>query len=257
MGPPVDPRADARKTRLLLPFLIPLGAILAVAFFTMNISRVFIVVSESGSTAAVLTAAGITVAILAGATIAAALPAIRTTSLVLVMAGVVVVVLLAGSLVLGESLPRAENAAAYVGPTGPAVNTLAVEAFPDLRFQAKKFTVPAGINLVKYVDKGGTHTLVFDNNAVPGFQLAVPTGKNAAKVEFKQGETYVIYCTLPGHRAAGMEADITVGPAAGKPEPGTQTPTPTTAPNGGPTQTTVPAGTSPTSPASQSSTGGT
>ena len=42
---------------------------------------------------------------------------------------------------------------------------------------------------------------------MPGFELQVPTGKNAAKVDLKQGQTYTIYCTIPGHRAAGMQAD--------------------------------------------------
>ncbi len=97
------------------------------------------------------------------------------------MAVVALVVMLAGSLVLGASLPKSEAAAGYVEPAGPAINTLEVDALPELKFQAKKFDVPGGINLIKYIDKGGTHTLVFDDNAQPGFQLAVPVGKSAPK----------------------------------------------------------------------------
>ena len=33
--------------------------------------------------------------------------------------------------------------------------------------------------------------------------------KDSGKVELAAG-TYTIYCTIPGHRAAGMEATITV-----------------------------------------------
>ena len=253
-GPASDPRAEVRKTRLVLPFLLPLGAILVVAFYTFNISRVFLAASESDTTAAVIIAAGITLAILTGASLIAAFPEIRTSSLVVGLSLVMLVVLMAGSLVLGASEPKGEATAGYVEPKGPAINTLSVEAFPDLKFQATKFNVPGGINQIKYVDKGGTHTLVFADNKVPGFELSVPTGQNAAKVDLTPNSTYTIYCTLPGHRAAGMEADIIVGAKGGKPEAGTQSPTQTTGP--GTTQTTVAPGTAPSDPASQSSTGG-
>jgi plastocyanin len=248
-----DVRAEARKTRIVLPFLLPLGAILVVAFYTFNISRVFLASSENDPTPAVIIAAGITLAILAGASLIAAFPEIRTSSLVVGLSVLMLVVLMAGSLVLGASEPKGEASAAFVQPKGPAINTLSVDAEPTLNFQATKFNVPGGINQIKYVDKGGTHTLVFADNKVPGFELAVPTGLSAAKVDLKPNSTYTIYCTVPGHRVAGMEADIIVGAPGGTPEPGTQSPTQTTGP--GTTQTTVAPGTAPGDPASQSSTG--
>jgi len=251
MAPEDDPRVQQRKTRLWLPLLIPIGAVAVTAFFTLNISRVFIASSEHSHTPAIVIAIGITLAILAGATIIAALPNIRTTSLIVGMAGVMVVVLLAGSLVLGASLPESEGEAAFVPPEGPAINELEVDALPTLKFQSTRFEAPAGINLIKYVDKGGDHTLVFDKNAVPGFELVVPGGPDQSKVDLKQGD-FVIYCTIPGHRAAGMEADLVVGPPPADPqaEPGTETPTTTLGTPG----TSAPAQNE--DPASQSSTGG-
>lgn len=245
-----DPRVEQRKSRLWLPFLIPVGSILAVAFVALNVSRVFLAASEQSTTPAVIVAIGITLSILIGATVVAALPDIRTSSLIVGMSFVMFVILLAGSLVLGASLPKSEAPAGFVQPTGPAINTLEVDALPELSFQAKNFDVPAGINLLKYVDKGGTHTLVFADNAQPGLELQVPQGLSASKVELKQGVAYTIYCTVPGHRTAGMEATITVGAPGVKPEAGTESPTPTTTPPGTPT-TTQPPG----DPASQSSTG--
>jgi plastocyanin len=256
-GPVVDPREEAKKTRLLLPFLIPVGAILTVAFFALNISRVFLAASEGGNTFAVVVAASITVSILLGATIIAALPELRTSSLVLVMSGIAIVVMLAGSLVLGTSLPKSEAKAGYVQPSGRAINTLEVDALPELHFQAKNFDVPAGVNLIKYIDKGGTHTLVFDGTEVPGFELQVPNGQNAAKVDLKQGQSYTIYCTIPGHRQAGMQATITVGAPGGKPQPGTQSPTQTTVPANTPSTSNPGTGPGTNNGASQSSTGGT
>jgi plastocyanin len=247
-GPEHDPKVQQRKTRFWLPLLVPVGSILAVAFVALNLSRVFLAASEESSDFPVVIGIGIILAILIGATIVAALPNLRTSSLILTMAGILAVVLLAGSLVLGASLPK-EEATGRVEPKGPAINTLEVDALPTLSFQAKTFNVPGGINLIKYIDKGGSHTLVFDKNAQPGFELEVPNGLSASKVELKPNSTYTIYCTIPGHRQAGMQADIVVGAAGGKAEAGTKTDTPTTTAPGG-TTTTVPP-----DKASQSSTG--
>lgn len=248
MGPGNDPKVEQRKTRFWLPFLVPVGSILAVAFVALNLSRVFIAASEESSDFPVFIGIGIILAILIGATVVAALPNLRTSSLILTMAGILAVVLLVGSLVLGASLPKSE-ATGRVEPAGPAINTLEVDALPTLSFQAKTFNVPGGVNLIKYIDKGGSHTLVFDKNAQPGFELEVPQGLQASKVDLKPNTTYTIYCTIPGHRAAGMQADIVVGAAGTKPEAGTKTDTPTTTAPGGPTTTVPP------DKASQSSTG--
>ena len=86
------------------------------------------------------------------------------------------------------------------------------ERLPSLSFQAKEFTIPAGVIQVNYVDQaaGASHTLVFSESQFSGFQLAVPQGPKTGKVDLKPG-TYTIYCTIPGHRAAGMQATVTAG----------------------------------------------
>jgi plastocyanin len=100
---------------------------------------------------------------------------------------------------------------AYHQPTGAPIATLEVDALPSLSFQSKDFTVPAGIVQINYVNLGGTHTLVFDNPKLSGFQLSVPHGQASGKVKLDPG-TYTIYCTIPGHRQAGEQATITVTP---------------------------------------------
>jgi hypothetical protein len=265
-APASEARAEARRTRFILPLLIPIGAIAVVAFYTLNVSRVFLAAAESNHTVAVLIAAGLTLTILVGATVISALPDIRTSSLVLGLCGVMAVVLLAGSLVLGASEPHEEGGGGYVEPAGEAINTLAVDALPELRFglngvATDRFEAPAGINLIDYIDQGGTHTLLFAGE-FPGFKLAVPGGPEEGKVDLSAETTYTIYCDVPGHRAAGMEAEVVVGaaaPAGATGEPGTETPQPTAPVPGAPApgEPPAPGPSSNEDPAQQSSTGGT
>jgi len=88
------------------------------------------------------------------------------------------------------------------------VATVEVDALPTLKFQSTEFTTKVGINEMKYVDKGGTHTLVFAEPALAGFIISVPP-TSSKKVDLLAG-TYTIFCSIPGHRAAGMEATLTV-----------------------------------------------
>jgi uncharacterized cupredoxin-like copper-binding protein len=236
---------ELRKDRVWLPFLIPVGAILAVALFAINISRIFLAASQDGSDPAVIAVTVITLGILFGATLIAAIPKLRTSSLVLTMAGVTALVLLAGSLTLGAGENKEVKSAE---PTGAADFTQQVDA-SNFHFQATNFDVPAGILEIKYVSLEGSHTLAFDEPQFSYVNLAVPSGKDAAKIEAVQGQQYTIYCTLPGHRAAGMHATLTVGAKGGKPEANTATPTTTLA---GATTTTAPNGKSQVDSSSQS-----
>lgn len=215
-GPAVP---DPVRDRLLLPLLLPLGAMVAVFLFVVNISRVFL---ASGNEASVIVGTIVTVGILAGGAAISATPRLRSSTLVMMLAGLMIIVMSAGLLSLGPSEETEEaGAAGFQQPTGPPVGTLEVQALPSNSFQATEFTVPAGIIQVNYVDVGGSHTLVFSNPEFTGFQLAVPGGPTSGKVELKPGN-YTIYCTIPGHRAAGMQANVTVtpGPEGGAPPPG-------------------------------------
>jgi plastocyanin len=210
---------DPVRDRLLLPLLLPLGAMVAVFLFVVNISRVFL---ASGNDAAVIVGTIITVGILVGGAAISATPRLRSSTLVMMLAGLMIIVLSAGLLSLGPSEEEeAAGEAGYQQPSGPPVATLDVQALPSNTFQAADFTVPAGIIQVNYIQVGGTHTLVFSNPEFSGFQLAVPGGPETGKVELQPGN-YTIYCTIPGHRAAGMQANVTVtpGPEGGAPAPG-------------------------------------
>jgi plastocyanin len=151
----------------------------------------------------------VTVSIMAGAAMMSAAPRMRTSSKLLFVASAFVLIVAAGFVSLGPSEEKqAATATGFVEPKGPAVATLEVDALPTLKFQATEFTTKAGINEIKYVDKGGTHTLVFAEPEYAGFELQVPPD-DSGKIDLKAG-TYTIFCSIPGHRAAGMEATLTV-----------------------------------------------
>jgi plastocyanin len=97
----------------------------------------------------------------------------------------------------------------YQQPKGPATETLNIQA-GNFYFKPKNITTKAGIANIDLTSADGTHTFVFDNSKVPGFQLEVDTGgSDAKKVKLEPGK-YVFYCNILGHRAQGMEGTITV-----------------------------------------------
>jgi plastocyanin len=96
----------------------------------------------------------------------------------------------------------------YKEPKGAAQTTLEIKG-GNFFFDPKDAEVPAGIVAIKMESEGGLHTLVFDDDKVPGFKLEAGSGNSdELKVDLKPGE-YTIYCDIPGHREAGMEGTIT------------------------------------------------
>jgi plastocyanin len=196
------------KTRVLLPFLVPLLSIAIVAVLVLNISRVFLAGDED---AALVMGIIITLAILGGASLIAAAPRLKTSSLALVLCGLFLLVSLAGLISLGPSFDDGEGGAAtgYVQPTGPAKGTVSVQAEPSIKFNATEFTAPAGIVQINYGGATG-HTLAIQDPKFNGFLLTTDAGgPKTGKVELTPGK-YTIYCTVPGHEAQGMKATITV-----------------------------------------------
>lgn len=200
-------RAEVRD-RLILPLVIPLGAIVVVLFYVLNVSGVFL--SSKTHTPAIIAGTLITVGILAGAALISAMPRARTGSLTMFLAGLGIVLLMAGLATLGARQEKKEGAVGgYRAPTGPAMSSLSVDALATIKFQAKDFTVPPGVIQVRYNDLGGTHTLDFDKPQLSGFELDVPGGPTQGKVDLASGD-YTIFCNIPGHRQLGMEATVHV-----------------------------------------------
>jgi plastocyanin len=94
-------------------------------------------------------------------------------------------------------------------PAGGGPASVTIDAF-DVYFKPKNVKAPAGKLDIHYVEQGSQkHTLVV--TGVKGFELEVNPGKksDSGTVDLAPGK-YTFYCTIPGHRAQGMEGTITV-----------------------------------------------
>ena len=218
------------RDRLLLPLLLPILVIGVVVTVAINISRVLLAGGDSDIS--LIVGIILTVGILGGAAALSAAKHVRGSSMAWLLGGALAVIMTAGVITLGDSEEHGEGeAAGFEEPAGDPVATVEIHAQPTNTFNATQFPTVAGVNEIDYVDEGGSHTLVFEDTAFAGFQLAVPDGPTSLKVDIPPGE-YVVFCTIPGHREAGMEATITAreGPAGGGGEPGPNAPPPNPAP---------------------------
>jgi mono/diheme cytochrome c family protein len=87
---------------------------------------------------------------------------------------------------------------------------LSIPADPggQLAFSAAKATGEAGPVTIEMPNKSGTqHDIVIDGL---GKGEIVANGTSSFKASLAAGQTYTYYCSVPGHRQAGMEGKLTV-----------------------------------------------
>jgi len=86
-----------------------------------------------------------------------------------------------------------------------------VHAKDTLRFDKSEYTAKTGPIRIGYVNDGSlTHTLLIDGH--PEFNKLEVTSKGQSQIGNAQlpPGTYVLFCDIPGHRAAGMQANLVV-----------------------------------------------
>lgn len=95
------------------------------------------------------------------------------------------------------------------GETGTATELVVIAR--DIAFDRDSYRVPAGRVRIRYVDEGSiTHTLRIEELPEVFLEVGGNGDEDSTTVELDPG-TYTLYCDVPGHRAAGMEATLTVG----------------------------------------------
>lgn len=92
--------------------------------------------------------------------------------------------------------------------------TVKVEANPEgnLEFVQKSLTAKAGKDTLEFTNESPVpHDVKIENSSgeeVGGVEV-VAEGTESTSVELKPG-TYTFFCSIPGHRQAGMEGTLTV-----------------------------------------------
>ena len=197
------------KARALLPFFVPLIAILIVAFLVLDISRLFLAGTEDS---ALVIGILITVSILVGASLLAAAPRLKTASIAMILCVTFFVVSIASLISLGPSLDTGESGTAgFQYATGTPTSSVSVEALPSIKFNATAFTAKAGVVQFNYSGATG-HTLAIQDPKFAGFLLTtVAGGRKTGKAKMAPG-SYTLYCTVDSHEAQGMKATLTVSP---------------------------------------------
>lgn len=95
-------------------------------------------------------------------------------------------------------------------PTRASADGQLLVVAKDISFPADHYEADGGPVDVSYENDGSiTHTLVIDD--VDDFKLTVKAhgDSDEATIDLAPG-TYTLYCDVPGHRQAGMEATLTV-----------------------------------------------
>lgn len=199
------------RERILEPILIPLAAGLLILFGALNLSRLFL---ASGGSLAVAVAAGVSTAILLGAVYATTREQIERGTL-LAGAAVLGIALAGAGLVAQEvDLEHAEEHAG--GEDGVEISSQVPVPAVDIDFPVTEFEASPGTIEFVYDNQGETvHTLV-----VEGFEDSMRIEANGGEVAsgeiaLEAGD-FVLYCDIPGHRAAGMEGTLTVAEGLGE-----------------------------------------
>jgi plastocyanin len=114
----------------------------------------------------------------------------------------------------GESQAKQGGAAKEEGSSGGSSSTLKFEADPngELAYTSTSETAKAGKVTVEFKNPQAlTHDVAFEDSSGKevGATELIADGSDSTTVDLKPG-TYTYFCTVPGHREAGMEGTLTV-----------------------------------------------
>jgi plastocyanin len=107
-----------------------------------------------------------------------------------------------------------EGGAEAEGGTAGTAAAIAIEANPEgqLAYEQEEVSAKAGTDTVDFTNQSSVpHDVKIEDSSgkeVGGTEI-VSEGSSSATVDLKPG-TYTFYCSVPGHREAGMEGELVV-----------------------------------------------
>jgi plastocyanin len=114
-----------------------------------------------------------------------------------------------------SSTSATTSTSAATGGSAAASSTLSIAADPSgaLKFTKSTLTAKAGTVTISFTNSSPlAHNLTVQQGTSGAVLGATPTfmgGTKTLKLTLKAG-TYTYYCSVPGHRAAGMQGTLTV-----------------------------------------------
>ncbi len=202
------------RQRILLPIVLPVGALLAILAIAYSLSRVLLAVEAN---LAVFIALGIAAYVLLLAFLIERRPrissralAVGTTLALVAVVGSGVVAAAAGARSFEHDEP--ESTGAEEGGEGNAEvpeDAVVWTAGQQLEYTEAPTEFAGGEVTVALVLEGLAHNVVFEELGDQVLVEGEAEGVFTDVVTIEPGE-YTYYCSLPGHREAGMEGTVTV-----------------------------------------------
>lgn len=101
------------------------------------------------------------------------------------------------------------------GGGGGGGTSLSFEADPEggLAYTVtEEITAPGKVKVTFNNPQPVAHDVAFEDSSGKdvGATEVITEGEDSTEVEFKSGEEYTFYCTVPGHREGGMEGALAV-----------------------------------------------
>jgi plastocyanin len=205
------------RQRVVVPIALPFGALLIIVGVAFSLSRVLLSVNRLVAVAVALAAAGY---VLFLAFLIERRPRISSRALAVgTTLGLVAVV--GAGVVGGVAGPYEEVEAAEGGEEAAEAGSGTVEEVPEgaplfvagqqLVYTEAPAQVPAGGTEIYLQLESLPHNVTFEgvNNEEPVVE-GETTGIFVGTVELEPGE-YTYYCSIAGHREAGMEGTLTAG----------------------------------------------
>jgi plastocyanin len=112
----------------------------------------------------------------------------------------------------GVTTSSGPTTSASTSASGGASSTLALAADPNgaLKYDKTSLQAKAGKVSIDFTNTSGVpHDVVVSGNGVMQGTKPTPNGKETLSLNLKPG-TYEFYCSVDGHRAAGMKGTLTV-----------------------------------------------
>ena len=206
------------RDRVLIPLLVPLGALAIIAVIVLNISRLLIALHDrSGPNTVTALAVILSSGILFGFTWYSARGAAKSAGSIGLMSLAGVMVLLAG-LFGAESIHEEEQHKKEEAAATELKPDLTAKAF-DIGWREKELKIGPGKVNIELVNEGAiAHTFVLEGVS-SGKKLSTPGSGNHDIASFDvQAGTFTFFCDIPGHRQGGMEGKLIVDPSG--PAPG-------------------------------------